>query len=208
MLCQWAHTYDISDADLRSIVATFLSVFPDGTLWLVGEADVLLIGSTEPLTDRVAGIAAAWQRPGVADDLASVGATAPLSVLSLFISEGPALQAWTAGAPHPDRQPGAPRVLGAAKHLRVGSRRQRQRRCCNWPPTSPRNPAVARALAAATADDWAALGAMFLKSDGYAPAYAYFQQAIELNPRSPGGPRRVDAIVACHWAAPPRRATC
>ena len=48
VLCQWAHTYDISDADLRSIVATFLSVFPNGTLWLVGEADVLLIGSTEP----------------------------------------------------------------------------------------------------------------------------------------------------------------
>ena len=47
VLCQWAHTYDISDADLRSIVATFLSVFPDGTLWLVGEADVLLVGSTE-----------------------------------------------------------------------------------------------------------------------------------------------------------------
>ena len=31
ILCQWAHTYDISDADLRSIVATFLSVFPDGS---------------------------------------------------------------------------------------------------------------------------------------------------------------------------------
>ena len=38
VLCQWAHTYDISNADLRSIVATFLSVFPDGTLWLVGDA--------------------------------------------------------------------------------------------------------------------------------------------------------------------------
>ncbi len=49
VLCQWAHTYDISNADLRSIVATFLSVFPDGTLWLVGDADVLLVGSTEPL---------------------------------------------------------------------------------------------------------------------------------------------------------------
>jgi hypothetical protein len=41
VLCQWAHTYDISNADLRSIVATFLSTFPDGTLWLVGDADVL-----------------------------------------------------------------------------------------------------------------------------------------------------------------------
>src|SRR4029453_11410116 len=49
VLCQWAHTYDISRRDLQSIVATFLSVFPEGTLWMVGDADVLLIGSTESL---------------------------------------------------------------------------------------------------------------------------------------------------------------
>ena len=61
VLCQWAHTYDISNRDLKSIVATFMSVFPNGTLWLVGEADVLLIGSTEPLDSRIAGIATAMQ---------------------------------------------------------------------------------------------------------------------------------------------------
>ena len=36
IFCQWAHTYDIADADLRSIAATFMNVFPNGTLWLVG----------------------------------------------------------------------------------------------------------------------------------------------------------------------------
>ena len=46
ILCQWAHTYNISDEDLRSIVATFLSAFPDGSAWLVGEGDLLLIGAT------------------------------------------------------------------------------------------------------------------------------------------------------------------
>ncbi len=34
IMCQWAHTYNIADADLRAIVATFTSVFPNGTLWL------------------------------------------------------------------------------------------------------------------------------------------------------------------------------
>jgi len=29
LLCQWAHTYDISPDDLRSIVRTFASVFPE-----------------------------------------------------------------------------------------------------------------------------------------------------------------------------------
>ena len=36
IVCQWANAYNISDADLRAIVATFQSVFPDGTAWLVG----------------------------------------------------------------------------------------------------------------------------------------------------------------------------
>src|SRR5260370_24901822 len=50
IVCQWAHTYDISDADLRSIVATFASVFPEATAWLVGDSDVLLVASTSPGT--------------------------------------------------------------------------------------------------------------------------------------------------------------
>ena len=46
IICQWAHTYNISDPDLRSIVATFTSVFPDGTVWLVGGDDVLLVAAS------------------------------------------------------------------------------------------------------------------------------------------------------------------
>ena len=45
LICQWANAYNISDADLRSIVATFLSVFPHGTVWLVGGDDVLMMAS-------------------------------------------------------------------------------------------------------------------------------------------------------------------
>src|SRR5688572_12492282 len=99
VLCQWAHTYDISKDDLRSIVATFLSVFPNGTLWLVGDADVLLLGSTEPLDLRIAGMADAMKRPGVSEDLASVGVSGPFSLISLFVAQGKPLQAWAAGAP-------------------------------------------------------------------------------------------------------------
>jgi hypothetical protein len=52
IFCQWAHTYDINDADLRSIVATFRSVFPEGTMWLVADGDLLLVGSTASLEPR------------------------------------------------------------------------------------------------------------------------------------------------------------
>ena len=62
LFCQWAHTYDISPSDLRSIVQTFRSVFPQGTMWLVGSGDLLLIGTADADIDiehRVARIAAA-----------------------------------------------------------------------------------------------------------------------------------------------------
>ena len=207
VLCQWAHTYDISDADLRSIVATFLSVFPNGTLWLVGEADVLLIGSTEPLTDRVAGIADAWRRPGVAEDLASVGATTPLAVLSLFVSEGEALKTWTAGAPiQTDNRArlefsGPRSIFGAARSDNASSLRQ-------LAATSPRPPAIARATAAATADDWAAIGAMFLESDSYLSGLRLFPAGRRAEPASHGRSGRFGPVGG---AARPLRhcaATC
>ena len=68
VLCQWAHTYDISTDDLQSIVATFLSVFPDGTLWLVGDGDVLLVGFDQSAraaaVERRRPLAAAGSRRG------------------------------------------------------------------------------------------------------------------------------------------------
>ena len=72
LMCQWAHTYDISDADLRSIVATFSSVFAHSTLWIVGDGDVLLVGSAEPIEPRLPAIGRNWSRASVAEDLLDV----------------------------------------------------------------------------------------------------------------------------------------
>ena len=89
IMCQWANAYNISDVDLRAIVATFRSVFPDGTVWLVGESDVLMVASDGPLDARLANIERHWGRPGVADDLRLVSVLEPFSVWSLFMA-GPA----------------------------------------------------------------------------------------------------------------------
>ena len=132
LLCQWAHTYDISNTDLRSIVATFLSVFPDGTLWLVGDADVLLVGSTEPLDSRIGGIAAAMQRPGVADDLASIGVKGSFSITSLFVAEGAALKAWANGAPLQTDDRSALEFSGP-RSIFGTLRDDNARRCESWP---------------------------------------------------------------------------
>ncbi len=184
VLCQWAHTYDISNDDLKSIVATFLSVFPHGTMWLVGDADVLLVGSTEPLDNRIAGMAGAWTRPGVADDLASVGVRNPFSVTSLFVAQGPALAAWAAGAvlQTDDRSrlefSGPRSIFGASGYDNAAALR-------GLAATSPKPPAVSLALGAATPADWRDRGLMFLRADGPRPAYDDLVRALESAPNDP-----------------------
>ena len=181
VLCQWAHTYDISTDDLKSIVATFLSVFPNGTLWLVGDADVLLVGSTEPLDARIAGIPAAMQRPGVAADLATVGVKNPFAVTSIFIAQGDALKSWasTTLLQTDDRTAlefsGPRSIFGAARDDNATSLR-------DLAASSPKPPAVAEALQNATTEEWRDRGLMLLKADAYRPAYLDLVKAVEANP--------------------------
>ena len=184
MLCQWAHTYDISRDDLRSIVATFLTAFPDGSMWLVGDADVLLVGTTGALDDRIAGMAAAWQRPGVAEDLASVGALDPFAVTSLFVAQGAALKDWADGAPlQTDNRlrlefSGPRSIFGLSRDDNATALRELAGR-------SPKPAAVTAAEQGVTAVSWRDRGLMFLRSDAHRPAYEDFTKALELDPSDP-----------------------
>src|SRR4051812_10309910 len=89
LICQWAHTYTISERDLRAIVATFTSVFPNATAWMVNDNDVLMVASIDPVVPLLGNIETNWSRSSAAANLAEVGATEPFSVLSLFAA-GPA----------------------------------------------------------------------------------------------------------------------
>jgi spermidine synthase len=191
VLCQWAHTYDISSDDLKSIVATFLSVFPNGTLWLIGDADVLLVGSPDPLDSRIVGIAAAMLRPGVAADLATVGVTGPFAVVSMFVAQGEALKAWAGGAPlqTDDRSrlefSGPRSIFGVSRHDNAADLRA-------LAAASPKPAAVTAAVAAATPADWRDRGLMYLKSDANRPAYDDLIKALE---QSPDDPAALDGLV-------------
>jgi tetratricopeptide (TPR) repeat protein len=99
VICQWAHTYNITDADLRSIVATFRSVFPDGTMWLIGTSDLLLIASNGPLDTRFAHLPAGLERPAVAADLETVTASEPFALLSLYAGGPREMERYAAAAP-------------------------------------------------------------------------------------------------------------
>ena len=184
VLCQWAHTYDISSSDLKSIVATFLSVFPNGTLWLVGDADVLLVGSTEPLDGRIGGIGDAMRRPGVAADLAGVGVTGPFSLTTLFVAQGDALKAWANGAPlqTDDRAQlefsGPRSIFGSYRDDNATALRE-------LAASGPKPPAVSAMLTSATPADWRNRGLMFLKADAHRPAFDDLARSLTANPEDP-----------------------
>ena len=200
VLCQWAHTYDISTRDLQSIVATFISVFPDGTLWLVGDGDVLLVGSNQPLDERLQKIDEAWKRPGVAQDLASVGAVDSLHVLSLFVAQGRRLADWSAGAPVQSDNRGALEFSGPLSAFVPASADNASllRQLMAQPGGRPA--AVERMLATAPATVYRDRGWMLFQADAFRPAYDDFVRAVEADPNDT---RALDGLV--RTSAPLRR---
>ncbi len=178
VLCQWAHTYDMSDRDLRSIVSTFLSVFPHGSLWLIGKGDVLLVASAEPLDKRLGEMTRHWERPGVADDLLDVGVREPFDLLSMFVAEGPALAGYAAGAPvqTDDRSQlefSGPRSLfGSSANRNDEILRQ-------LASTAPAPAAVRTAISQARPAAWRNRGWMLLKAEVYESAWRDFARGLE-----------------------------
>ncbi len=141
VFCQWANAYNIGDADLRAIAATFLAEFPGATAVLVGEHDVLLIGTTPDTAGADAGpdawtrIARHWNRPGANADLERYGVRSPFALLSLIVAGPAELANYGRGRPllDDDRMPlefSAPREI----HRQSGAleRRDAARAAGRW----------------------------------------------------------------------------
>ncbi|MCC7126583.1 MAG: fused MFS/spermidine synthase [Acidobacteria bacterium] len=181
VLCQWAHTYDISDANIRSIVATFLEVFPGGSAFLVGEADLLLIGSDGPITERLAHVAPAFGRAGVAADLASVGIRSPLGVLSLFLADSSALAAWAGNAEIQTDNRGSLEFSGP-RNIFGADRPDNAAVIAGLRTAAPRPDVVRQAESTATPEAWRQVGEMLLDADAFTAAYGVFQRLVDASP--------------------------
>jgi spermidine synthase len=180
LFCQWAHAYDMSDRDLRSIVATFLSVFPDATMWLGGESDLLLIGGDPD--DWAERIERGFSRPGVASDLGETEVRDSFSLASLRTAGAPALREYAAGAAlqTDDRvalEYTAPRALYRTSGT---ENRERLRALAAG---ARREPAVAAIYAAATARNWTNRGRMLEKAEAIGLAGESFEAAAALDAR-------------------------
>ena len=181
IICQWAHTYTISERDLRSIVATFTSVFPNGTAWMVNDNDVLMVASVDPVLPLLGNIDTNWSRGDAAANLAEVGATEPFAVLSLFAAGPAELARYGAGADilDDDRMRlefSAPREL----HNASAGNNDASFASLADPDSTP---AIVRDRREhATAAQWRGRADMMVKSDAYSVAYDDYVRALRIDP--------------------------
>lgn len=181
VFCQWANAYNIGDADLRAIAATFLAEFPGAAALLVGEYDVLLVGVAPggPSAGAVPwdGVTRGLTRAGAAADLARYGARSPFALLSLVVAGPEELATFAAGAAplDDDRLPlefSAPREI----HRRTGSANGTTLRALLGASGGPA--AVRAALDGATPTDWRDRGLMLAKVDAFPRAFDDFVRAL------------------------------
>lgn len=98
VMCQWIQLYAMSKEDLQLILNTFHSVFPYVTVWSASLGDLVLIGTTESPVSEFSEIVGAMKRPGVNEDLASVGLAEPAGFFSCFLLDQKGLEEYLNGA--------------------------------------------------------------------------------------------------------------
>lgn len=72
LMAQWVHIYEANDEVLKTVLATFYSVFPNGSVWQTTPGDLILIGTPQPLSVDLTQLAARFAEPAVAKDLGRV----------------------------------------------------------------------------------------------------------------------------------------
>lgn len=88
LVCQWVQSYAMSQQDLQTVIRTFLSVFPNVSVWLPVESDVILLGSLEPLIVDYGQVEARVSNPKVLEELTRIGIQDVPDLLAYFVAAG------------------------------------------------------------------------------------------------------------------------
>jgi len=105
VITQWVPLYESDPDTVKSEIATFFDVFPNGTIWANdnnGQGyDVVLLGQAEPTKIAVDALQARLDRPDYAKvraSLEAVGFPNALSLLDTYLGRAADLRQWLAGA--------------------------------------------------------------------------------------------------------------
>ncbi len=99
IMVQWIHGYAMAPDDLRMVVRSFQTVFPEATLWTTFQGDYLLVGSLHPIEvdlDRLRAIYA--RNADFRQDMNRIHLRSPEAILSDFYLDGPELARFSVGA--------------------------------------------------------------------------------------------------------------
>jgi tetratricopeptide (TPR) repeat protein len=91
--------YSIQTRAFWSIAKAFAEVFPYVTVWELGRADTMLIGSPSPIRADLARLEAEFAREPLRSNLAAVQLKSPQELLAQFLMDTPAVVAAAADAP-------------------------------------------------------------------------------------------------------------
>ncbi|MGF6574181.1 spermidine synthase [Paraburkholderia sp. GAS333] len=98
IVAQWLPLATQNEQETRSLIQSFLQVFPYAALWTTEFHEMMLVGSLQPLTLDVPRIRARFAQPEVARALNEVGIASPEALLSTWIADRPALAYYAADA--------------------------------------------------------------------------------------------------------------
>ncbi len=105
IVTQWVPLYESDIATVKSELATFFDVFPNGTVWgndINGEGyDVVLLGQVEPLSVNVDTLEDRWNRPEyqrVAQSMAVVGIHSATEMLATYAGRASDMKRWLSDA--------------------------------------------------------------------------------------------------------------
>ena len=105
IVTQWVPLYETNLASVQSQIATFLEVFPGGTIWsndIAGEGyDIILLAQAEPMRIDVGQLQRRLERPDhleIFEALNEIHLGSALGLMKTYAGGLPELQPWLAGA--------------------------------------------------------------------------------------------------------------
>ena len=106
IVAQWLPLPTQNDEDTRSLVRSFIDIFPQASLWTTELHEMLMVGSLEPIKLDVSRISERFNQPEVASALREVGIGSPEALLATWVTDRAGLEAYAGDAlPVTDDQP-------------------------------------------------------------------------------------------------------
>jgi spermidine synthase len=99
LVAQWLPLPTQNEDDTRSLVRSFLDVFPYATLWTTELHEMMLVGSMSPIELDLPHIAARFDQPEVSKALGEVGIDSPAALMATWVTDRAGLERFVADAP-------------------------------------------------------------------------------------------------------------